>query len=212
MSELGIWKRLMGMASAVAAVGALTILGASPAYANTSPATDDERSAVTRVLDLTDQSMPRPATESRSVAPRGSVETEVIPLPSGLQLSVGESVQVNYADGVAVHQAVAAGCTVSIEAGVPTKSGNIATAYHWYSFTSECGDSSRIVTAGLSSYAAPLWHQRAFQTRTINRGTGQSIVTQKTCANSNTTSWRAETGPGSIVLATSGEARLACSP
>lgn len=208
----GLWKRRIRVASVVATVGALSILGASPAYANTSPATDDERSAATRVLDITDQSMPRPAAESRGLAPGGSVETEVIPLPAGLKLRVGESVQVNYADGVAVHEAVAAGCTVSIEAGVPTESGNVATAYHWYSFTTGCADATRIVTAGLSSYAWPLWHQRAFQTRTINRGTGQSIVTQKTCANTNSTSWLSETGPGSVVLATSAEASLRCSP
>jgi hypothetical protein len=111
-----------------------------------------------------------------------------------------------------VHDAVTASCTVSIEAGLPTKSGNVATAYHWYSFTSGCADTTRIVTAGLSSYAWPVWHQRAYQTRTINRGTGQSIVTQKACANTTSTTWRSETGPGSLVLATSAEVNLLCSP
>lgn len=86
MSKSGLWNRRLRTASAIAAVGALSILGASPAHANTSQATDDEHSAVTRVLDLTDQSMPRPAAESPGLAQRGSVETEVIPLPDGLHL------------------------------------------------------------------------------------------------------------------------------
>jgi hypothetical protein len=85
---------------------------------------------VDRVIDLLDRDAP--------VTGGGGGDGPVvvpgeIPLPEGLHLSHGEVVQISYADGVVVHEAISVACTQSTLATNPVRSGNSATAHHEYS-------------------------------------------------------------------------------
>lgn len=194
------------------AVAALAVGGGAPAYASQTPSDDGSGGPIDRVIDHSDQAMPT----SQSAARMANGDQPVtivgeIPLPEDLQLRVGETVQVNYSDGVVTHEAVTAACTVSALSGNPYRtSAAQARSHHEYSLSSSCGDASHTAEGLMSSYAWPVWHQRAWVYVTVNRGTLKSWDVTKKCDSNASSLWRSTTSRGANVVASSGEVSLGC--
>lgn len=202
-------RRGMGFALALAAATSL-LIGAAPAPTDGDSVADDAP-VVDRVIDRTDEQLPVLDMGAQSRA-RGIVDVQgVIPLPDGVTLSVGEKVQINYSNGVAVHEAVTASCSTSATAANPVKSGNQATASHTVSHSSGCSGNLS-VNGGLESYAWPNWHRRDYYLSTVASGGTRYMFTAKACVNSGSTLWRSKTGTIAAVLAQSPEVSLACNP
>lgn len=104
----------------------LILLGsATPAGAEMSTGDSETLDAVDRVIDLSDQSMPRLVTLERTeLAGTGIVGVQTvdgtIPLPTGVEIADGETIQVNCSDGLTVYESTA-GCTVTASSGTPFK-------------------------------------------------------------------------------------------
>lgn len=166
-----------------------------------------------RVIDLSNVKMPvasAPATRKSASDSSFMVYGEVVPLPVGKSIRAGETVEVIYADGVAIHQALSAACTVTVTAGVPSKSGSNALSRHTYYVGAGCTDAPHGAQAIISSFAWPLWHSRAQSFVSVNAGWTATFFASIACSNSNSTSWMSTTGRGANVIATSGQVNLAC--
>ena len=166
-----------------------------------------------RIVDRTFESMPIQATAARTL-PSTGLTTEAyvpIPLPPGFELAVGETVQVNYSDGVVTQQAIALACTSTSSVGNPYVTSGQARSSHSHGLSSGCAAKAS-VNGILSSYAAPWWHQRDFETVTVNPDYTVYWVTSRACVNSGTTTWHSENAIGSSVTALSPNVNLACNP
>lgn len=108
-------------------VVALTFAGSVSTQANDSVKDDISRVSFSRVIDLSRETLPtsssaQAADEAVLQNPDIVVESPgVLALPTGIELSPGETLQVNYADGVAVYEAITASCTITRVANTPTK-------------------------------------------------------------------------------------------
>lgn len=213
------------------ALGALALVGASIATATPALAAAESPSTlqsvpVTRVLNLTSQQVPMdhaalntitkklaatPSSARSASGATAAVEGSAVPLPAGVKLSAGETLQVNYSDGVVTHQAVTAACQVTSSVTKPYKSNNSGRADHTYGLGSGCSGATS-VNAILSSYAAPLWHQRDFESTTVSPKTTMYWGTVKGCVNSGSTTWHAENAVGSSSISLSPNVNLACNP
>ena len=152
----------------------------------------------------------RAALAQEAVSPPIAVDG-VIPVPADISLRVGETVQVNYGDGVIVHRALAAGCTSSSAVSNPYVASGYAWSDHSHSLSSGC-PSSTSVNGILSSFAWPWWQQRDFYTVTVSPGTSVYWSPRKQCQNSGSTTWHAENAIGSSTTALSADVNLACNP
>lgn len=189
-------------------------MGGAPASASasTSMASESSEVAPDRILERADQSMPVAVSASR-VAGSGETITVIgeIPVPSDIRLSVGETVQINYVDGVVTHTAVTRACTQTATVSLPYKTGSSARSHHEYGLSSGCVDNEQRAEGVMSSHAWPVWHQRAWaRTSIIRPGTLISWNVTKACTSNGSTLWRATTGQGANVVAASGEKSLAC--
>jgi len=193
--------------------GVLAAGSTSASASDSAPLGDDAATPSVRVIDRSDESAPAatsaPLTRG-AVSPPISVKG-VIPVPSEIALRVGETVQVNYSDGVVVHQALAAGCTSSSAVSNPYVASGYAWADHSHSLSSGC-PSSTSVNGILSSFAWPWWHQRDFYTVSVNPGTSVYWSPRKKCQNSSSTTWHTENAIGSSTTALSADVNLACNP
>lgn len=135
----------------VGIITGLILLGsATPAGAELSTGTTD---AVDRVIDLSDQSMPKLVTpESAELAGTGIVGVQTvdgtIPLPAGVDIADGETIQVNYSDGLTVYESTA-GCTVTASSGTPFKNYTYNTGQASFSFSVSSGCTYRDGGTGL---------------------------------------------------------------
>lgn len=154
-------RRIATFIGVTAVAGALMIAAspasASPASASeTSSGGDGEVLTPNRVIDRTFENLPVDVTAQReAIKLQRPVEVRsAVPLPPGVTLSVGESVQVNYRNGVALHQAVSLGCTTSSTAGTPFSWGSYAESDDSHYVSSGC-PSSQFIQAVMESYAWP---------------------------------------------------------
>ncbi|QRY41078.1 hypothetical protein JVX92_01985 [Microbacterium hominis] len=193
--------------------GVLAAGSTSASASDSAPLGDDAATPSVRVVDRTNESAPaatRAPLMGDAVSPPVSVKG-VIPVPPEINLRVGESVQVNYSDGVVVHQALAAGCTSSSAVSNPYVASGYAWSDHSHSLSSGCPNSTS-VNGILSSFAWPLWHQRHFYTVTVTPGTSVYWSPRKQCQNNGSTTWHAENAIGSSTTALSADVNLACNP
>lgn len=137
-----------------------------------------------------------------------------VPLSEGVTLGVGETLQVNYSDGVAVHTALKAACTQSSTAGVPklTTAGNIVYGSHSFSLSAGC--SQKVYPEGRVIRVAALGIHKAMAVRTIQvlPGALASWNVQWTCKSKNATEWFSVTAGevGGAAIATSAKKKLNC--
>lgn len=193
--------------------GALAAGSMSASASDSAPPHDDPTTPSVRVVDRSVENAPatkRAPLTHDAVSPPISVEG-VIPVPDDIIVRVGETVQVNYSDGVVVHQALAAGCTSSSAVSNPYVASGYAWADHSHSLSSGCPGSTS-VNGILSSFAWPLWHQRDFYTVSVSPGTSVYWSPRKRCQNSGSTTWHTENAIGSSTTALSADVNLACNP
>lgn len=209
--------RLVRAAVLAMSVGALAVAVSVPAQANDPAKADASRVIVTRVIDLSDETMPesklaRAAYEQVAQFPDEVVEIPgAVALPAGVNLSPGEVVQVDYADGVVVHAAPAAGCTITRVANKPIKytaaTPHRATATHSVALTSGCSNGRYF--GELLRGTAPNGFSVAMKEVSGTPNTTTFWATYKNCQT--TASWKyySETsGVGGVK--TSASATLAC--
>lgn len=203
-------------------LAALTIGAAAPAQADTTAATG------TRVIDQTSTAMPvdhaamsalkarldvSPSSTSprvASAAPNSIKSSEEVPLPAGVSLEPGQTVQVNYADGTAIHTAISAACTSSSTAEKPYKESGYAWSYHSHHLSAGCSGSTSVngllETPGLLG-----WNAQDFETVTVTPNSTLYWATDKKCKGTSSTRWHGLNSIGSSVTAQSAEVKLACS-
>ena len=171
------------------------------------------QSTPVRVIDRTGEKLPADVTAQREALEleRPVAVRSAVPLPEGVKLSVGETVQVNYSDGVAVHQAITLACTITSSGGNPYKTGNRAQAAHTHHVSSGC-PSSQFIQAVLESYSWPWWHTRDITNSMVQPGWTSYFFTEKACVNSHNTQWKARNDRGTTTIAQSPEVTLACNP
>lgn len=177
----------------------------------------EKASGQVRVVDRRNQLLPA----SRLPLPQADMDSQVrivmtpgeVPLPSGEALSVGEVVQVNYSNGVAVHERVAATCTVSATAQSPFKAEgpnySRAVARLSYSRSSGCKKGGAM---------AMLWGPHLFQGTSVLSsqylvvvgGWTSSVQLLKNCKKGNKKLWRSQMGAPEI--AGSSWVTLPCTP
>lgn len=218
-------RKLAGFVGVLALV-TVSVATAGPAMASSDSSFAPDASVPDRVIDLSSERVPwdyaalakvddelsaTPTTHRSTSQTTSAVLGGAVPLPEGAQLRVGETLQVNYSDGIVVHQAVTAACTATSSVSNPYKSGSAGRADHSYGLSSGCpGNTS--VNAILSSFAAPWWHQRDFKTVSVIPGTTSYWGTTRTCVNSNSTTWHAENAVGSSSISLSSNVNIACNP
>lgn len=134
-----------------------------------------------------------------------------IPLPAGVTLEAGDTVQVLYSDGVVMHEAATRTCTVTSSVTNPRKVNNTVRADHTYGLGTGCRDRTTVVGL-LDSWAPPLWHQRDFERITVSPKTTMYWGTVKGCVNSTTKTWHAENAVGASSISLSADKSLACNP
>lgn len=185
---------------------------AAPASASTSTP-DDGRVDIAkiRIFDRTYERMPARATASQTLAGISTQSYVPMLLPPGVALAAGESLQVNYSDGVVTQQAIALGCTATSSVSNPYVQSGGARAQHSYGLSSGCG-ATAYVNGILGSFAWPLWHNRDFRSVTVRPGFTTYWTTSRVCVNSGSTTWRSENFIGSAVTAVSSAVNLACNP
>ncbi len=212
-------QRTVAFAGA-AVLALLTVAAARPAAADpASPGDAPKPVAVTKVIDRTSEKIPvdvtavkaLQASELAGATNPQAVAVKPVPLPDGVTLQPGETLQVNYSNGVAVHQAITAACTSTSTVDTPYVSGGYAWSYHSHGISSGCSNSAS-VNGILSSYAPPLWWQRDFQTVTVTPGSSLYWATNKKCVNSGSKTWHSENAIGSSDTALSPDKNLACNP
>jgi hypothetical protein len=197
------------------------MLAATPIPMSPQPADDAPSSAhATVVIDRTSESVPvdaaaRKELEARALAdpdgPSSVLALKEVPLPAGVKLQPGESVQVNYSNGVAVHQMNALGCTATSTVDTPYVSGGYAWSYHTYGLGTNCSGSTD-VNGILESHSWPLWHWRDWETRSVTPGSKLYWATNKKCVNGGLTSWHSLNTIGSSTISSSPDKELACNP
>lgn len=194
-------------------IAALTFSAAPAIAATGAPADGNVDVGAVRIIDRTSESMPLRTTAAKTLQSTGMTpEAYVpIPLPPGVELAAGETVQVNYSDGVITQQAITASCTTSSSVETPYVATGYARSRHSHGLSSGCAGTAD-VNGILSSYAAPWWHQRKFVTVTVTPGAMVSWSTTKACQNSGTTTWHSENAIGSSDTALSPDVNLACNP
>ena len=125
-------NRALRLAAGLVAAAALVMPSAGLAHATRPSDLASDTTTINRVIDRTGEKMPWPAA-ARSGAELGRLSMRAeVSRPAGLTVAIGQSVQVNYADGVVVHQALSDSCDVTASAGYPTKTNNHAHAAHSY--------------------------------------------------------------------------------
>lgn len=215
-------------AGVVGALGVLTLsLGAaSPATASTDAGEAPTKVlAVDRVIDRTSEFLPLNraalntlATRTQSVLTGASTEqaglrsttaTAALPLPAGVTLDPGETVRVNYSDGVATHQMVSASCKITDSVQNPYVDGGYAWSYHTYGKSAGCAGNTSI-NGILSSYAAPWWHQRDFTTETTQPNQTTYWATDAKCKNKTKSKWHSENVAGTATTSLSPDTTIAC--
>lgn len=210
-------QRTAGLVGALA-LAFMTIAAANPAASNISSDNGTNAVAVDQIIDRTSDRMPVDAIamnalqvrQQRASASQQPVTVHTpIPLPAGVALRTGEKVQVNYSDGVVVHQALAASCTATSSVGNPYVSNGVALASHSYGLSGGCSATAS-VNGILSSFAWPWWHQRDFRTVTVYPASTTYWATRKICVNSGSTSWHAENAVGSSSISLTPDVNLAC--
>ncbi|MGN6426067.1 MAG: hypothetical protein ACTHMF_04540 [Leifsonia sp.] len=185
-----------------------------------SPVESPKLTAETRVVDRTSEKMPVDAAAMDSLRARAratidipttSVAAKPIPLPPDVAIRPGETVQVDYSDGVAVHRMLAPACTSTSTVDTPYVSGGYAWSYHTHGLSAGCPGSAS-VNGILSSLAPPWWWQRDFTTVTVTPGSTLYWPTNRKCESGGATSWHSENAIGSSVTALSPDRSLACNP
>lgn len=204
------------VAGAVVLVAALVLAGSGNARADDLPPdSGDQMRSNHRVLDRSNELMPRPALAAgmQDDSGRPLAVPGVIPLPAGLSLALGETVQVNYADGVAVHTALAAKCTQSATAETPRLSTvNSVLANHTFSLSSGCLQKARpegrLTRVGLLGF----WFAEDLRVVTVNPGATYYWTTSRACANKNATEWLSVTAgeEAGAAIATSPKKSFKC--
>ncbi|WJY00879.1 hypothetical protein [Curtobacterium sp. 458] len=131
------------------------------------------------------------------------------PLTDVGKLEPGQSVQVNYKDGVVVQRAVTASCTVKDTVQTPYKESGYAWSYHDYGRSAGCSGSVTVVGL-LSSYAPPSWHYRDRDEQTTAPNQTTYWATNAKCKNTSTQKWHSENAIGSSTTSLSPDKNLAC--
>lgn len=204
------WGWIGGMVAA-----SILMFGSSPAVAADGSTQAEDGPQVDRVIDNSSEKLPvmgiHPnSVDSRSTAQESFTVAGEIPLPTGVKLTVGETVQVNYSDGVAVHHALSAACTTSATAYNPYMGQGQVRASHSISRSSGCSGGYLLV-GELESYAPPFWHKRNSGSNTVQPGTTAFVITSKLCVNTSSKLWKART-LNVTLLAVSPEVSLPCNP
>ena len=207
------------VAAAVAASVAFAVAPASaaPSVAKATPGTQstEAKPAPDRVIDRTSERIPIDVgtlqARQQAAGNGQAVAIKPVPLPAGVVLQLGETVQVNYADGVAVHTAIAAGCSSTSTVDTPYVSSGYAWSYHTHGLSTGCVGSAS-VNGILSSFAWPNWWQRDFSTVMVTPGSTLYWATNRKCVNTGSTTWHSENAIGSSDTALSPDKNLACNP
>lgn len=196
----------------------LTSAGPGPSRADSVSATDNvvvEEVTVPRTLDRTDEPIPLPSSLRKARADTDGVDVvqAEVPLPDGVTLQVGESVQVNYSDGVAVHTALKATCTQTATASTPKLStANSVYGRHTFSLSTGCTGKvypeGRIIRVGLLG----IWKAAAVRTIQVLPGALASWNVPWTCRNKNATEWLSVTAgeEAGAAIARSDKKKLNC--
>lgn len=211
---IGAMGRRIATFIGVVAVSGMLMVAAGPASASEgSSGGDGDESTSVRVIDRGGEKLPVDVAAQREALELGQPVTvrTADPFPDGVELSLGETVQVNYSDGGVVRHAVALGCTITSTAGNPYKTSNKAQAAHSHSLSSGCS-SSQFIQGVLESYSWPWWHTRDIKNVTVYPGWTTYFYTQKACVNSNNTQWKARNDRGPTTIVQSSEVTLACNP
>lgn len=208
------------VASVAFAVAPATAAPSSAVKASTAAVGDGTSpSPADRVIDRTSERIPIDVTAVNTLKARQlnasdggqAIAIKPVPLPDGVVLKPGETIQVNYADGVAVHTAIAAGCSSTSTVDTPYVSGGYAWSYHTHGLSTGCSGSA-YVNGILSSLAWPNWWQRDFETVNVTPGSTLYWATNRKCVNSGSTTWHSENAIGSSDTALSPDKNLACNP
>ncbi|TDW29882.1 hypothetical protein EDD25_1600 [Cryobacterium psychrophilum] len=211
--------RTAGLIGALA-LAFMTIAAANPVASYTAPDNGTNAVAVDQIIDRMSDRMPVDATAINALQERQQTASAnqqpvtvhtPIPLPAGVALRTGENVQVNYSDGVVVHQSLAASCTATSSVGNPYVSNGVALASHSYGLSGGCSATAS-VNGILSSFAWPWWHQRDFHTVNVSPSSTTYWATRKICVNTGSTTWHAENSVGSSSISLTPDVNLACNP
>lgn len=192
-------RHLARVLAVTLAACALIGAGATRAHA-TEPTVGEPGPSVDRVIDRSHEKMPWRAAARSTAAQEGIVVGVASPVPADLAPGEGETVQVNYADGVVLHQSIAAGCTVSKSAGVPEKRSGKAQARHTLEVSVGC--TNRYSATG---YLIEGSATRDSDTWSGGPGSYASWLTSRTCSGSGGRAWYAMTDD-----VTSAKITLAC--
>lgn len=118
--------------------------------------------------------------------------------PSGVKLEVGEKVQINYADGVAVHEMITASCTVSATANTAYRfRSNPSGKYYGsgiVSFSNGSGCAYSDSATGYLRGPTLLGGPRVSQRLSAQPGQRTTIVLSSECKNTNSNLWRTVVG------------------
>jgi hypothetical protein len=220
------FAKVLGLGGAIIIAG-ITVGAAAPASAATAAATGTA-DGVTRVVDRTSEAMPVDSAAIRTLHARiqslstaqrtegsanvGAVRsTADIPLPAGVTMKPGETVLVNYADGVVTHTAITASCTSTSSAQTPYKDSGYAWSYHDHHLSAGCAGGTS-VNGLLETKALTFgWTARDFETVTVDPNSSMYWATDAKCKGSSNTSWHGLNSIGSSVTAQSATKTLACS-
>lgn len=204
----------MAVSFVMIGLGATSAVAAEPdtpdSVVTNGPNMDDR---AVRIIDRTFERMPIPSTAAQALQSTGVTTEEYvpIPLPPGVKLALGETVQVNYSDGVVTQQAIALACTSTSSVQTPYVSSGTARSRHTHGISSGCAQTAS-VNGILSSFAWPWWYQRDFETVTVYPNSTVSWSTIRGCQSSGSTTWHSENAIGSSIAALSPDVNLACNP
>jgi len=181
-------------------------MAASPAISNVE---------TPRTLDLTSEMMPTElAPDLRDTDP---IEVaQEIPLPSGVKLAVGEAIQVEYADGLVLHEQSTAACKTTSSVTKPKlvtfpKQKGRTSSSHSFGQSSGCSGNLYVNFEQLVGNKA---YGRT--EHKVSPGKTVSKLTQVTCAKKTSTKWKAanylDDGYNGFTISETPNVTLACKP
>ena len=134
----------------------------------------------------------------------------VIELPSGVELEVGETIQINYADGTVVYAAPMAGCVTSTGASPPIVNAGNAWTLNEHSSNSGCSGVTYNLTGQIQSKTLGAWWTRASTTKTLYGGQSLAWPTKTPCIQTTNAEWRGRTLIGGTLVAQSSATNIPC--
>jgi len=196
--------------AAVSVSACALLLAASPSAQAAQPAAGDSGGlTVTRVIDRPNEKIPVPA-EARSMTSTSEAVTAVgeLPLPAGVTIKTGETVQVNYADGVGVYAALSDDCTVSATASTPKKT---SLSYAYGTGQASVSDGCDGAVYGEARLYAEYFWLQDYRGSSVYPGTRVTWPVTKKCKGTASTRWNTTVAiNGSGTIATSKKVTLAC--